>query len=224
MRYRWKQCHHRETIILDTTTAMTSINSQGPAAKKIEEFLQTLLTSSGLRLRFQITAGNGEMQTEVSSETQAATRPAISSQPEVSVEFTGPDTALLVARNGELLHAIEHLAAKVLRLEPEEHDRISFDAENFKLLRQRELQMIAEAAIERVRHTHRPFAFPPMNSRERRLLHLALRDSGLKTASSGLGPRRFVVLYPEGEEPIEQPQQPSTHERSRAIRSAFRRR
>ena len=37
-----------------------------------------------------------------------------------------------------------------------------------------------------------------MNSRERRMLHLFLRDSGLRTASSGEGPRRFVVLYPEG--------------------------
>jgi spoIIIJ-associated protein len=37
-----------------------------------------------------------------------------------------------------------------------------------------------------------------MNSRERRMLHLFLRDSGLQTASSGEGPRRFVVLYPEG--------------------------
>lgn len=185
--------------------------------KKIEEFLQTLLTSSGLRLHFQVLAGNSHEQA------QATSLPASSPQPEISVEFTGPDTGLLTARNGELLHAIEHLAAKVLRLEPEEHDRISFDAENFKLLRTRELQMIAEAAVERVRHSHRPFSFPPMNSRERRLLHLALRDSGLKTASSGLGPRRFVILYPEGEEPVE-PQQPSTHDRSRAIRSAFRRR
>jgi spoIIIJ-associated protein len=37
-----------------------------------------------------------------------------------------------------------------------------------------------------------------MSSRERRMLHLFLRDSGLQTASSGEGPRRFVVLYPEG--------------------------
>ena len=30
------------------------------------------------------------------------------------------------------------------------------------------------------------------------MLHLFLRDSGLQTASSGEGSRRFVVLYPEG--------------------------
>lgn len=201
---------------------MTSSDSQAPAAKTIEAFLQTLLASSGLRLHFDIRATEHHATTGAA---EASPLHSSSSGPDVSVEFTGPDSGLLVARNGELLHAIEHLAAKVLRFEPEEHDRISFDAENFKLLRQRELQMIAEAAVERVRHTHRPFAFPPMNSRERRLLHLALRDSGLTTASSGLGSRRFVTLYPAGEGPSEnEPKPTSTQDRSRAIRSAFRRR
>jgi spoIIIJ-associated protein len=81
----------------------------------------------------------------------------------LSVELTGPDAELLTSRNGELLHAIEHLAAKILRLDPEEHDLITF---------------------------------PPMSSRERRLLHLAIAPSGLQSASSGDGARRCVVLYP----------------------------
>lgn len=201
---------------------MTSNDSQAPAAKTIAAFLQTLLTSSGLQLHFDIQATKHPAMTGAA---EAQPSRSSSPEPEVSVEFAGPDSGLLVARNGELLHAIEHLAAKVLRFEPEEHDRISFDAENFKLLRQRELQMIAEAGVERVRHTRRPFAFPPMNSRERRLLHLALRDSGLTTASSGLGPRRFVTLYPAGEGPSEnEPKPASTQDRSSAIRSAFRRR
>jgi spoIIIJ-associated protein len=45
-----------------------------------------------------------------------------------------------------------------------------------------------------------------MSSRERRMLHMFLKDSGLQTASSGEGSRRFVVLYPEGYRiPREQP-------------------
>ncbi|MEO6910833.1 MAG: R3H domain-containing nucleic acid-binding protein, partial [Edaphobacter sp.] len=144
--------------------------------------------------------------------------------PVVSVEFTGPDTPLLTTRGAELLHAIEHLAAKLLRLEPDQHDRISFDAENFKLLRNAELQLMADVAIERVRASGNPYAFPPMNSRERRLLHLALAASGLPTASTSDGPRRFVVLYPEGQEPAPAPPQPSTNDRTRAIRNSFRRR
>ncbi len=78
------------------------------------------------------------------------------------------------------------------------NDRVSFDANGYKAARARALREAADKAIGEVEETGEPFQFPPMNSRERRMLHLFLRDSGLRTASSGEGPRRFVVLYPEG--------------------------
>jgi len=184
-------------------------------SKKIADFLQTVITTGGLKLKYSILASDAQAP----SNEPTATTPS----PEIRVEFSGPDTSLLLARNGELLLSLEHIAAKVLRFEHEEHDRISFDADNFKVLRQRELQLAAEVAVEKVRHTGLPFAFAPMTSRERRLLHLALSTSGLPTASSGVGPRRFVVLYPEGQKPVEDPA-PSTPDRARAIRNTFRRR
>jgi spoIIIJ-associated protein len=188
--------------------------------KKIEDFLQTLKKPGGLDLKFSILAHNGK-EHPVAADQPSATEPVSPTLPEkISVEFTGPDTPLLTAHNGELLLAIEHIAAKLLRLEHEDHDRISFDAENFKVLREQELRLAAEAAVEKVRRTGQPHAFNPMSSRERRLLHIALADSGLPTASSGLGPRRYVVLYPEGHKPTE----PSAQDRTQAIRNTFRRR
>jgi spoIIIJ-associated protein len=204
-------------------------NSPGPAARKIEDFLKVLSTTGGLNLKSNILACNGQVQPNSSD---AAGAPAAGSlhspsspdtTPEITVEFTGPDTPLLLARNGELLLAIEHIAAKILRLEPEDHDRISFDAEGFKATRNRELDLMAEMAIQKVRATGEPFSFSPMTSRERRILHLALAKSGLPTASSGTGPGRFVVLYPEGLEPAP-PAAPSAEDRTRAIRNSFRRR
>jgi spoIIIJ-associated protein len=205
------------------------LNDPGQAARKIADFLKILSTTGGLNLKPHILACNGQVQpnssdpagatTAVSTKTPTSTDPS----PEITVELTGPDTPLLLARNGELLHAIEHIAAKILRLEPEEHDRISFDAEGFKATRNRELDLMAEMAVEKVRATGRPFSFAPMSSRERRILHLSLAKSGLPTASSGEGPGRFVVLYPEGLQPS-QPATPSAEDRTRAIRNSFRRR
>ena len=116
--------------------------------------------------------------------------------PRITVLFTGEDVPHLLARNAELLLALEHIAAKALRLEPEEHDRISFDAGDFKQQRERSLERAAQHAIRQVRTSGQPFHFPPMNSRERRLLHLALTPSGLRTASEGEGPMRHLVLHP----------------------------
>jgi spoIIIJ-associated protein len=209
---------------------MNQRNGPDLAWTKIEDFLQTLIKTGGLNLKFQILACNGQVQPassnpagETSSVSTISDPQPSTHSPDICVEFTGADTPLLTARNGELLLAIEHIAAKILRFEHEDHDRISFDTENFKVLRQQELRLAAEAAIEKVRRTGQPHSFNPMSSRERRLLHLALVDSGLHSASSGVGTRRFVVLYPEGYQPIEAvPESPQ--DRASAIRNTFRRR
>jgi len=138
----------------------------------------------------------GGLQVTAAISEPAANQTRETAQPEISVELSGPDTPLLLARNAELLHAIEHVAAKILRLEPEEHDRISFDAERFKAKRDHDLRQSAEAAIAQVRAQGRPYSFPAMSSRERRLVHLAVGPSGLRSESTGEGARRSVVIYP----------------------------
>jgi spoIIIJ-associated protein len=194
----------------------------GPAAEKISNFLEVLRTTGCLNLTSHIHACNGQTHPDIGD--PAGESPSASSKlPKLKVELTGPDTPLLLARNGELLHAIEHIAAKILRLEPEDHDAISFDADNFKANRDRELELMAEVAIQKVHTSGRPHSFSPMTSRERRMLHMALAKSGLPTASSGEGPGRFVVLYPEGLQPVPSAG-PSAAERTRAIRDSFRRR
>jgi spoIIIJ-associated protein len=156
------------------------------AAETVASLMRLLTTTGGLLLKYRITAGAG------------AVDPDGFERRDIYVECKGPDTELLLASDGELLRSLEHISAKMLRLEPDDHDRISFDAHGFKAARARALRESADAAIDQVDDTGEPFRFPPMNSRERRMLHMFLSDTGLQTASSGMGPRRFVVLYPEG--------------------------
>jgi spoIIIJ-associated protein len=225
-------CNEMESTVVPVPMT-ENLKQPGQAEKKIEDFLRVLSTAGGLNLKSNIIACNGQVQPTSSDPAGALpVRPVQSpsssdtdpqTTPEITVELSGPDTPLLLARNGELLLAIEHIAAKILRLESEEHDRISFDAEGFKATRNRELDLMAEMAIQKVRATGEPYSFSPMTSRERRILHLALAKSGLPTASSGTGPGRFVVLYPEGLQPAP-PAAPSAEDRTRAIRNSFRRR
>ena len=163
------------------------IDNLQEAAQKIAGFLAMLNRLGGLRLKYRITAGEG------------ARDPQGLEGREMYVELAGPDVPLLTQHNGELLRAMEAIAVQILRLDPREHDLISFDAGNYKALRAEELRMAAETAAEKVRKSGVPYAFPPMNSRERRLLHLAFRSlEGVETASSGEGPDRFLAVYPAG--------------------------
>jgi len=163
------------------------IDDHAAAAKKIAAFVNTLVKTGGLRVKYRITAGSG-----------AADPDGLEAR-EIYVELSGPDAMLVTERGGEVLRALEHVAAKIIRLEPEEHDKVSFDANQFKALRARELKLTAETAAESVRRTGEPYEFAPMSSRERRMLHLALKPyDEVETASSGEGLGRYVVAYPKG--------------------------
>ena len=156
------------------------------AAQKIAGFLATLNKLGGLRLKYRISAGDGTPDPEGQA-------------PALCVELGGPDVALVTQHNGELLLALETIAGQILRLDHHEGNLLSFDAANFKALRAQELRMTAETAAEKVIRFGIPYAFPPMNSRERRLMHMSFRDiEGIETASSGEGMDRFLVVYPKG--------------------------
>ena len=171
-----------------------SIPDKVAAANKINEFLQAVVTHGGLRLKYRIVVD-----------------PPIAEdrdweKPEILVDFSGPDSALLLDRGGELLRALEHIALEMLRLPSGEHEKVSFDCRNHRSQRIQELRTAANVAAEKVRRTGAPYHFSPMSSRERRIVHLALRDQvDLHTESEGEGMRRCLVVYPKDFKPAARP-------------------
>ena len=156
------------------------------AAHKINELLTSVVTHTNLRVKYRITVdppGAEDRDWE---------------KPEILVDFSGPDSSLLLARGGELLRAIELIAHETLRLTGDEHEKISFDCMNQRAMRLDELRSAARVAADKVRQTSTPYHFTPMSSRERRIVHLALREEAdLRTESEGEGLRRNVVVYPK---------------------------
>ena len=160
------------------------------SAKKIEGFLRATIVKGGFKLKYRITV-DPPLPEERDWE-----------RPDILVELSGPDSDLLLERGGELLRSLEHLALEMLRLGREEHDRVSFDCRGFRAMRIQELRLAADVAAERVRKSGAPYEFGPMSSRERRIVHLALRDqTDLRTESDGEGMRRCVVVYPANYKP-----------------------
>ena len=159
-----------------------SVNSIG---SRIEGFLRPTLHAGGFKVGFEILdaePADGDVET-----------------PDVMVKFNGPDVDLLLSNRAELLLALEHVTMEMLRMPSEDHSRISFDANDYRLLRIEELRLSAMTAAENVKRTGQPFRFNPMNSRERRVIHLTLRnETTIRSESAGSGPGRQVVVYPAG--------------------------
>jgi len=151
----------------------------------MEEFLGLVLEHCGFRLDYEIVDGQ---PADDDFET-----------PDIVVKFSGADVDYLIGNRAELLLALEHVTMEALRVPSEDHSRISFDANDYRLLRIEELRMSAAAAAEKVKRTGQPFRFNPMNSRERRVIHLSLRnETAVRSESSGSGGFRQVVVYPAG--------------------------
>ncbi len=76
------------------------------AAEKVATLMRLLTTTGQLRLKYRITAGAG------------AVDPDGFERRDIYVECKGPDSDLLLSSDGELLRSLEHVSAKILRLEP----------------------------------------------------------------------------------------------------------
>jgi spoIIIJ-associated protein len=154
------------------------------AAQALHRFLDDSVRAAGLDLLVNVRAIPPD-----SSETEG--------HAEVIADLDGKDKDILLERNAEVLKAIEHLAFRALRLEPAFHEKIHVDCGGYRALRFEELRMTAKVAAERVESSRQPFRLNPMSSRERRIVHLALKDlPGIRTESIGMGEERQVVIHP----------------------------
>jgi spoIIIJ-associated protein len=151
------------------------------AAAEVRKFLNLLLSRSKLDLRYELreqaSAGDG--------------------LPEVQVILHGRDQELVLANNAELLLAIEYIALRWLRLDPHFYDRVQIDCADYHANRLNELKLSAKLAAEKVAESKQPFRFHPMSARERRVVHIELKNfPGVRTESEGMGDRRQVVIHP----------------------------
>ena len=175
---------------------------------RLDQFLRPTLRNAGFQVNYEIQ--------EVKASDDAF------ETPDMMVRFSGADVDLLLSNRAELLLALEHITMEMLRMPSEDHSRISFDANDYRLLRIEELRLSAMTAAEKVKRTGVPFRFNPMNSRERRVIHIALRhETAVRSESFGSGPARQVVVYPAGMASLPGPE--GTPPRTAVPRRGFRR-
>jgi spoIIIJ-associated protein len=154
-------------------------------------------TAEALRDFLERIVRAGKLELTVSVRTTEASNNTEEGEAQVFADLDGKDKELLIARGGEVLKALEHLAFRALGLDPSFHEKIHLDCGGFRALRFEELRMTARVAAERVIASKQPFQLNAMSSRERRIVHLALKDmAGVRTESVGTGEERHIVIHP----------------------------
>jgi spoIIIJ-associated protein len=125
---------------------------------------------------------------------------AVSSEDRFVVyQITGPAAQGLAGGEGKAADAHQLLANQAAMRMEESPKRVVVDVEGDAERREDLLGRVAERAASRARETGRAVALDPMNPRDRRLVHVALRDAeGIATMSVGEGRYRQVVVVPKG--------------------------
>ena len=93
------------------------------------------------------------------------------------LDFRGQDAEILQAAGGELLEALQHLVNQAFGRDLPRGQRLVCDVHGFRATREAELRAMAQHAADRVRATGLAFVFGPMNSNERRIIHMTLADN-----------------------------------------------
>jgi spoIIIJ-associated protein len=116
-----------------------------------------------------------------------------------SLSICGQSSAILIGKRGQTLDAIEYLLNRMLIRDAGSTSRIDVDVEGYRARREENLVSLARRMADKVRQMGRPASMDPMSPRDRRVVHMALKDEGGVTSrSQGEGFLRKLIILPAG--------------------------
>ncbi|MDJ0849727.1 MAG: R3H domain-containing nucleic acid-binding protein [Myxococcota bacterium] len=114
-------------------------------------------------------------------------------------QVRGAAAPRLAGKDGRTVDALQLIANQAAGRLDEEPPRVVLDVEGDADARENRLTKLAQRVARRARETGRTVRLDPMSGRDRRTIHLALRDEeDIATMSTGEGRYRQVLVVPEG--------------------------
>ncbi|MFN8412240.1 MAG: RNA-binding cell elongation regulator Jag/EloR [Anaerolineales bacterium] len=116
----------------------------------------------------------------------------------ILVDVRGDDLSSLIGRHAETLNAFQHIASLIVGKETQQWVQLTIDVEGYRARREKQIRTLARRMADQVTKTGKKVTMEPMNSSERRVVHIELRgDPAVKTESVGEEPHRKVVILPK---------------------------
>lgn len=142
------------------------------------DFLETLLDIADL---------DGDIDLDIDGD-RAAVAVVDSEEGRVPRRLVGPE--------GKVLEALQELTRLAVQSVTGERSRLMLDVAGFRAERRAALVTIAQAAIAQCKDTGADVSLDPMTAFERKVVHDEVLAAGLASQSSGVEPRRYVVVSP----------------------------
>lgn len=107
----------------------------------------------------------------------------------VTLQLHGANLGLLIGKHGQTLDSLQYLTNLVANKNQEDWIKVTLDIENYRQRRAETLKKLALRLADKAKRKCERVVIEPMNSHERKIIHMALQDD------------KNIVTYSEGEEP-----------------------
>ena len=114
------------------------------------------------------------------------------------VSVVGATLDELVGDDGEVLEALQELTRLAVHRKTGTRARLMLDVGGFRVRRRAELADLGRSVAAEVSRTGEPKKLRAMSPFERKIIHDAIADAGLRSESEGEEPNRRVVVFPVG--------------------------
>jgi len=124
------------------------------------------------------------------------------------LNIEGPSSGTLIGRHGHTLESLQYLVSKVVqRMTGDERAIVIVDVENYLERQKDKLKELATNLAQKAKETGVEIPMRPMSSKDRRVVHMTLKDhEHVTTESRGEGLRRKVVIVPKVKAPAPSPE------------------
>lgn len=115
----------------------------------------------------------------------------------VELEIKGDGSGILIGRHGQTLDALEYIVNRILARRIKDAAPISLETESYRARRRQQLHRMALSMGEKAKREHKAVRLEPMPPRDRRIIHMALKDDPMVTTrSAGEGVMRAIEIVP----------------------------
>ena len=114
------------------------------------------------------------------------------------LDIEGDDLSVLIGPRGETLDALQYVSRLMVGHQLQQRAHFVIDIDGYRERREQALSRLAERMAGKAVKRGSPITLEAMPAHERRIIHMALRESPeVTTESTGEGKRRRVRIYPK---------------------------
>lgn len=115
----------------------------------------------------------------------------------IAVDIASDHTALVIGQKGETIDSLQYLTNSAIYRDRDFVKRIVLDSEGYRQRRIEAIQGMAHRTARKSIREGREIQMPPMNSSERRIVHMYLKENPrVTTFSEGTGSDRRITVAP----------------------------